>query len=156
MSVDDGSFPSQHSKDITLWTHRRATSAADAVGNVDMRVLRARSVGIKLAFFRGGLGARFAFSKSLHVIPKKERGNQSGNEDGYEGVHGYLEESHRKYKSHVKQSKKREGVAEWLVHHVPEMKNLLRSRKKQDSFRKRGFFLRKCDGLFQVAMTCCQ
>src|SRR5690349_1930459 len=115
-------------------------------------MLCARSVRIEFAFFRGGFGAGFALSKSLHVIPKEKRGNQSSDDDRYQRVHGRLEEPHHEHESHVKQSKQSEGIAERLVNHVPEMKNLLRTGKKQDSLRKRCLFLCHGDGLFEVAM----
>ncbi len=119
-------------------------------------MLRLRALGEQLALF-GGLSRALAsrFFRLLQINHKKEEANDAADAIGDEGIHRrFLEVPQKRIaKSDVHQRQHGEGVAERLVHDVPEMEHFLRTRKEEYSLGERGFFGGGANRFFQFAIA---
>ena len=152
--VDDDGLATNHREHIALGTDAGAGPAADAVVVVDVRMLRLGPFGKQFALFDRFVSAGLPLLQALQITHKKEEANEAADPVSDEGFHGLLlEVPKKKLQSDVQQRQHCKGVAERLMHDVPEVENFLRAREKQYSLGKRGFFRRRTNRFFEFAVA---
>jgi len=61
VTIHDDGFAAQHRQNIALWADQRASSAPNAIGRVDMRMLRLGARGVQFSLLRRGLRLGLSF-----------------------------------------------------------------------------------------------
>ena len=136
MPIYDDGFAGDHGQYIAFGTNQGTGSAPDTVIGVDVRMLGFRPLRKQLSLFCRFLCASVPLLQLPQVDGHKEKSDGCGNRKCNKGIHGIYAEapisevSQGKLQHNMNQCQYRKGVAERLVYDVPQMKNLLRARKK--------------------------
>ena len=91
-------------------------------------MLRFRAFGEELPFLSRFAGAGLFLLEALEIEHEKEEANDAANPVCNERVHdGSLEVPQKELQSDVDHREHSKGIAERLVHHVPQMEDFLRA-----------------------------
>ena len=127
--VHDDSLAADHGEHVAFGTDAGAGGAANAVITVDVRVLRFGSFGKQLALLGGLAGTSLPLLQASQVDHQEEKTDNPADAIRDECIHT-SEISQDELQGDMQQSQHCESITERLVHNVPEMEDLLRTRKE--------------------------